>query len=66
MSIKAKIQSIRIGLKVGVKATDALLKLVGRLEKEKERLEKETESILRDIAEIKEITPDDEEEPETK
>lgn len=58
MSLKSKIQSVRVGLKAGVKATDALLKMVDNMERDAKR-------IIAAAAEIKEITPEDEEEPET-
>jgi len=55
MSIKKKIKSIRLGLKSGIKATDSLLRMIDDAEK--------AAKCLRDAAaEIKEITPEDEEE----
>ncbi len=55
MSIRSKIKSVRVGLKAGVKATDALLKMV-------DQLESGAKSIIKAAAEIKEITPEDEQE----
>jgi len=55
MSIKKKIKSIRLGIKSGIKATDSLLRMIDDAEK--------AAKCLRDAAaEIKEITPEDEEE----
>ena len=59
MDIRKRLQSIRIGLKAGVKATDAMLKMVDQMQAGANR-------ILDAAAEIKEMMPKDDEEEKGK
>jgi len=55
MSIKSKIEGVRLALKTGIKATDAALKIT-------REIEKETQNAINMAKEIKEMMSQDEDE----